>query len=136
MAIVISNSGKIELIDKMLKDALSTDENLILKLFKNNVTLTEESVLDDFIEADFTNYVSKIISRNSWNTELTGGKAKATSSTLQWNCGATGNTIYGYYLIGQNSNTLLWAEKFDPPANLSNNDFINVTPVFTFDNED
>jgi hypothetical protein len=44
MALVIADVGEIELLDKMLKDALSVDETYTLKLYQNNYTPLASSV--------------------------------------------------------------------------------------------
>jgi hypothetical protein len=136
MALVIPSSGKLELLDKMLKDALSDDENYILKLFINDVIPNESSVVDTFVEANFTGYSSKTLTRAGWKAAaIVANKAQSNYSQQSWTCGLTGNTVYGYYLIGSNSNVLLWAERFDSPRVLVNTDTLNVTPVFTLNSE-
>jgi hypothetical protein len=137
MPLVIANVGECELLDKMLKDALSTDENYTLKLFKSNTTPSASSVAGDFSEADFTGYSAKTLTRAGWNAATTvSGKAKSVYGTTQsWTCGATGNTIYGYYIVGATSGTLFWAERFSAAKTLNDTDVLNITPNFTFNSE-
>jgi hypothetical protein len=40
MPLVVPNAGELELLDKMLKDALSSDEDYILKLFQNLISFS------------------------------------------------------------------------------------------------
>ncbi len=111
MALVVVNEGELELLDKCLKDTLSTDENMILHLYKNNYTPVAATTSTDFTEADFTNYVNKTLARTTWNAAVTvSGKAESSygSAPLSWTCGATGNTIYGYWVQGATSNKVLW----------------------------
>jgi len=137
VALIVTNDGELELLDKALKDALSVDENLTLKLFKTDVTPTATSVEGDFTEADFTNYTSKTLTRAGWNAAATvGGKAEAEYGTVQtWTCGASGNTIYGYLIIGATSNVLLWAEKLATERVLSDGSTYNLTVKFTLNSE-
>lgn len=136
MSLVLSNVGELELLDKMLKDALFDDEDYILKLFTNDVTPNQSSVVGTFVEANFTGYSTKTLTRAGWSAASTiANKAQSNYPQQSWTCGSTGNTVYGYYLIGSNSNVLLWAERFDSPRVLVNTDVLNITPVFTFTSE-
>lgn len=63
MALVVPNIGELELLDKMLKDALSSDENYILKLFTNNVTPDANFAVGSFVQATFTNYLAKTLTQ-------------------------------------------------------------------------
>ena len=138
MALVVVNEGELELLDKCLKDTLSTDENMILHLYKNNYTPVAATTSTDFTEADFTNYVNKTLARTTWNAAVTvSGKAESSygSSPLSWTCGASSNTIYGYWVQGATSNKVLWAEQFGTARTLASSDILNLTPKFTLSSE-
>src|SRR4051812_509713 len=130
MPLVTVNGGELELLDRLLKDALSVDESWILRYNKNNVTPSATSVFADFTEADFTNYVAYTLTRTNWNASATvSGKAQSSygSSPLTATCGSTGNTIYGYY-VSNPGGTLLWAEKFASARVLTNGEVLNLQP--------
>lgn len=136
MPLVISNVGELELLDKMLKDSLTTDEDYTLKLFNNNVTPDQASVASTFTETAFTGYAAKTLTRAGWSAATTvSNKAQSSYSQQSWTCGATGDTIYGYYVIAATSSVLLWAEKFASPRIVANTDVLNITPIFTFNSE-
>lgn len=137
MALVIANVGEIELLDKMLKDALSVDEVYLFRLFRNNYTPLAASVVGDFTEANFTDYAQTTLVRASWGAATTvSNKASSTYATIQsWTCGASGNTVYGYYVVGATSGILLWAERFATSRVMVNGDELNLVPVFTFNSE-
>lgn len=127
--LVCGNTGEIELLEKMIKDSYSTNEDFILKFYKNNYVPKSTSVASDFTEADFTNYVSKTLTRSLWsNATTTLGQSQIVYSEQNWTCGSTGNTLYGYYVVGATSGTLLWAEKFSLPRLISNSETIKITP--------
>lgn len=133
MALVSTNAGELKLLDDMLGV-----ENFTLKLYKSNTTPTATSVIGDFTEADFTNYVSKTLTAATWNDSTTvSGKATATygSSPLTWTCGATGNTIYGYTVQAATGGTLLWGELFASPRVLTDGEILNLTPTITLNSE-
>lgn len=133
------NIGELELLDKMLKDALSSDENYILKLFTNNVTPDANFAVGSFVQATFTGYAAKTLTRTNWNAAITAsGKAESSygSAPQSWTCGTVGQTIYGYWIDnGQGSPTLLWAEKFSVARVLADGDVLNLTPKFTLNSE-
>ncbi len=139
MALKVPNEGELELLDKMLKDALSVDENYILKLYKNDYTPLDTSTIGSFTIADFTNYVHKTLTRTNWSAAATNGSSKAESSygtaPESWTCGASGNTIYGYWVEGASSAKCLWAERFATARVLASGDVLNITPKFTLTTE-
>ena len=138
MALLTPNKGELELLDKMLKDALDTDESYLLKLYKNDYTPADASVTASFTQADFTNYAGRTLTRAGWNAAVTvSGKAETSYGTgpQSWTCGASGNTVYGYYVEGITSGTTLWAERFSTSRVLANGDVLNITPKFTLNKE-
>ena len=138
MALYTPNTGKLDLLDKMLKKALSTDESYILKLYSNNYTPDDSSVPGSFTEATFTNYAAVTLTRALWNASvIVSNKAQTSygSAPQSWTCGASGNTIYGYYVVGATSGSVLWAELFATSRVLANLDVLNLTPQFTLNHE-
>ena len=138
MPLVTSNLGELELLDKMLKDALSTNENYLLRLYQNNYTPDDASAPGSFTEATFTNYVAMTLTRALWNAAVVVSLKAETSygtTPLSWTCGASGNTVYGYYVTGATSSILLWAELFATSRVLANQDVLNLTPKFTLNKE-
>ena len=138
MALVTPNVGELQLLDKMLKDALSTDENYILKLYSVDYTPDDATAPGSFTEATFTNYVAKTLTRALWNAAVTvTNKAETSYGTtpLSWTCGATGQTVFGYYVIGVGSSQCLWAERFATSRVLADQDILNLTPKFTLNKE-
>lgn len=115
MALKVPNEGELELLDKMLLDALSVDENYILRLYRVNRTPADSDTTANYTEANFTNYAAKTLTRAGWNAASTvSNKAESSYGTQQsWTSGTAGNTIFGYYVVAATSNKLLWAEKFN-----------------------
>jgi len=138
MALVVSKQGELELLDKMLKDALSTDENYVLGLYKNDYTPDANDVKASFTEADFTGYAARTLTRSSWNAAVvstTKAEASYGSSPESWTCGASGNTVYGYWVEGAASSDILWAERFATSRVLADGDVLNITAKFTLMSE-
>ena len=121
------------LLDKMIKAALTVDENYILKLFQNNYTPDQATVTASLTEANFTNYVAKTLTRAGWNSAVvvTGDAQSSYGSSAQtWTCGASGNTVYGYWIEGATSGVALWAERFAVARVVASGDVLNLTPQF------
>lgn len=137
MALVTPDEGELELLDKMLKDALSVDENYLLKVYSNNYTPVQGSTGTNFTAATFTNYVIKTLTRAGWNAATTvSNKATSTYGTDQvWTCGATGQTVYGYWIEAATSGKVLWGERFTDPLPLSNGFVLTITPKLTLNSE-
>lgn len=134
--LVTPNLGELELLDKMLKDALSVDETYSLRLYRNDYTPNTTSVLGDFTVATFSGYANKTLSRAGWNAAATvSGKAETDYGTQQSWTASSSETVYGYYVVASTSNVVLWAERFTSSRALSNNDILNLTPKFTLNTE-
>ena len=138
MVLMVPREGELELLDKMLKDALSTDENYILKLFKNDYTPDQDDANNSFTEATFTAYVARTLLRVSWNSAVTSTtKAESSYGTApeSWTCGTNGNTIFGYWVEGSADNDILWSERFASSRVLEQDDVLNITPKFTLSHD-
>jgi hypothetical protein len=133
MALLVPKEGETELLDKCLHDALSVDETFTLKLYKTDITIDGDITKDSFTEADFDGYGAKTLTRAGWNAATLNGSDQAHSTYAQqtFTCnGSTGNTIYGYYVLGTTSQKVLWAEKFGTARVLAENDELLLTPDF------
>lgn len=138
MALKVPQEGELQLLDKMLRDTLSTDEIYLLKLYKNDVTPADGDTSAAYTVATFTDYYSRSLTRANWNSAVS-NTTKAESSyggtPESWTCGATGNTIFGYWVEGQASSKVLWAERFASQRTLASGDVLNITPKFTLTSE-
>lgn len=138
MALKVPNEGELELLEKMIKDNLSTDEKYLLRLYRIDHTPLDADTTTNYTEASFTNYTPVTLNRGTdWNSaSASGSKAEIELANQQsWTSGTDGNTIFGYYVVGATSQKLLWAEKFGTPRVLANQDVLNLTPKFTLESE-
>jgi hypothetical protein len=114
-----------------------------LKLYQSNTTVAETDVAATYTEANFTNYTSKTLNgklsssagwtlpasvapTGAWSAESL--VAEATQPSQSWTCGTTGNTIYGYFVVGATSNILWWAERFATARTLASADSLTLVP--------
>jgi len=138
MALLTPSLGELELLDKMLKDALSTDENYILKLYTNNITPSDADQPGSYTEATFTAYAARTLARTTWNASVQVSNKAETSygaGPQSWTCGATGQTVYGYYVTGASSAVVLWGERFSTSRVLADGDVLNIQPKFSLNKE-
>lgn len=136
MPLVVPDAGELKLLNTMLKLALSTNENQILKLYKTDVTPSASSAPGSFTEATFTGYAARTLTRSTWNSAVTvSNKAESSYGTTpqSWTCGTTGHTVYGYWV--EAGGTCLWAERFSTSRVLASGDVLNITPKFTLSSE-
>lgn len=119
-----------------LTDLLSNGENFSLKLFQNDVTPAEGDTAATYTEANFTNYSAKTLNRTvgagAWATPTTSSGTTSSSynagSPQSWTCGATGNTVRGYYMVGATSGRLRCVERFSADKPLSQDDSLTLVP--------
>ena len=132
MALVVPNCGEI----KIAAWALDS-QDLTLKLYTNDYSPVATTTTANFTEATFTGYSAKTLSKTSWNTPTTDANGKALivySDAQSWTAGST-QTIYGYYVVSANDNTLIWAEKFGVARSIASGDTLTITPQITCSSE-
>lgn len=128
---------------KLLKIALGIDaqEDLLLKLFTNNVTPAETDTAATYTEltaAAQAGYVAKTLAKASWTVTAnagvtTAGAARADFAQQTFTLtGSTAVAVYGYFVVGATSGILMWSEVFSGgPFNIpTGGGTINVTPRF------
>lgn len=134
MALVVSNVGELKLLAWALN---GSPENLTLKLYKNDVTPSQSSVAGDFTVADFTGYVNKTLTSGSWVAPATvSNKAVSSYASQTFSCtGGSSQVVYGYYIVGASSGTLILAERFATSRTMSNGVDLTLTPSISANSE-
>lgn len=125
MAIQITNAGN-DIILKNFVGINTQTEELILKLYANNATPTLVSEADTFVEvADTGGYEAKNLTASNWSVNA--GTASTTPLFFSFNTFV--GQIYGYYLVGKNTGTLVAAERFNSgPFTIANpGDTVTIT---------
>jgi hypothetical protein len=107
-------------------------ENLVLRLFQNNITPSDTDTHTTYTEATFTGYASITLTGASWGAGSAGTTTYAQQTFTRTSTGA-GQTIYGYYVTQLTSGVLMWSERDGAgPFTITNNgDTVKVTPTLT-----
>ena len=105
-------------------------ENLVLKLFKNNITPADTDTAATYTEAVFPGYVAVTLAGITWAAAAAG----SISYSAQQSFTATGvsvDDIYGYYIIQVTSLVLIWSERDGaaPFAIRVSGDKVQITPA-------
>lgn len=109
-------------------------QDLVLRLYQNNIVPADTDTAATYTEATFSGYAPITLTGSSWGAP-TNGSISYAQQTFTHNGGGTSNNIYGYYVTQVTSGTLVYSER-DPAAafliaNLGDN--IKITPTITAD---
>jgi len=130
------DEGKILLVNLMT--GKSAQEDFLLKLFTNNVTPADTDTGATYTEMTGQGYVAKTLAQASWGVAAMNAlKAEANYAEQSFVFSAGGPaTIYGHYIIGATSGTLISVVKWDAARTVQNaNDTIKITPNLGADDE-
>jgi hypothetical protein len=132
MALLVPNNGEGDMLAFIVNK--STPENLVLRLFTNDITPSESDTAATYTEASGNGYSAITLTGASWTiTEGAPSTASYAEQTFTFT-GALGN-VYGYYLTRATSGRIAFAERFTgaPFAISTSGDQIKVTVQITLD---
>lgn len=110
MPLVCPNVGEVFLLEYIVGS--KNADNPVLHLFSNNVTPDDTTVLSDLVEvATSTGYAAATMLSDDWSTVQVAGVSSVVYPEVVFNFNTNVQT-YGYYVTDQ-SNNLLWLERFD-----------------------
>lgn len=130
MPLRIPDAGEVRALEQLVNK--SAGENLRLRLYTNNVTPGEADTPATYTEASGNGYANVLLTAANW-VVTAGDPSNATYPEVTFSfTGALGN-VYGYYITGETSNTVRWAERFttSPFEVQANGDQIKITPILT-----
>lgn len=130
MALTVPYTGEVYLLNRLLS---SSGVNYTLKLYTAiSSPISNSTVLADLTEANFTGYSATTLTAGNWTGAATaGGITSSSYPTVTWTCGASGNTVVGYYVVDPGGTVLLWCEAFSSSRTLTNGDSLSLTLNFT-----
>lgn len=110
MALLVPDEGEVELLSLSLNKVSQGDVKL--KLFTNDYTPVEGSVVADFTEAVAAGYAPIILTGTDWTIATVTGTTTAEQPQKTFTFTAA-STNYGYYVTNNAGTKVLWAERFD-----------------------
>ncbi|MDE3022473.1 MAG: hypothetical protein KGI54_11510 [Pseudomonadota bacterium] len=107
-------------------------QNLVLRLYQNNITPSDTDTAATYTEANFTGYAAITLTGASWNAASAGTITYSAQQTFTCS-GASSNSIYGYYVTQAVSGTLLYSERdASAPFTIANTgDAVKITPTIS-----
>ena len=107
-------------------------QNLLLKLYKNNITPSDTDTAGTYTEATFPGYAAITLTGASWGTAAAGTITYGSQQTFTCSGTAT-DDIYGYYIVQASSGTLLYSERDGaaPFAIRNSGDAVKITPTIS-----
>lgn len=107
-------------------------QNLLLKLYKNNITPSDTDTAGTYTEATFPGYAAITLTGASWNAAAAGTITYSAQQTFTCSGVAT-DDIYGYYVVQASSGTLLYSERDGaaPFAIRNSGDAVKITPTIS-----
>lgn len=132
MALVVPNQGEQIALEAFV--GKTAGQNLVLRLYTNDVTPGETNTEATYTEASGNGYAAITLTAANW-TVTPGAPTEAAYAEQTFTfTGALGD-VYGYYFTQVTSGKLVWAERFTgAPFNIANNgDQIKITPKITLE---
>jgi hypothetical protein len=132
----VTDEGEVIALKALLNH--TAGQNLVLKLYQNNITPADADTAATYTEATFTGYANLTLTGASWTVSPGApGVASYAQQTFTSSADQAAQNIYGYFLTQLGSGTLVYAERFTgaPFVIQNNGDSIKVTPRVTCKDE-
>lgn len=129
MPLRVPNQGETTALNILVNKTAS--ENLRLRLYSNDVTPGEADVLATYTEVAGFGYSNLLLTPASWVTTSGDPSFVSYPEVVFTFTGAFG-TVYGYYITGETSGVVRWAERFATPFVVTDSgDKVKVTAILT-----
>ncbi len=109
MTLLVPDVGEVLLLSYALDKVVPG--NVFLRLFTNNYTPVEGSVYASFTEATAAGYGEIELEGNDWTIASSVGVTTAEFAQQTFTFTAA-STNYGYYIVNNAKNQVLWAERY------------------------
>jgi hypothetical protein len=135
MSLVVPDVGEVYIMNSWL--AGFPPSSLFVRLYQNNFTPDQNTLLSDLTVATFSGYAQASVTLGTFTTVAHKAKSVGTAAQVfTHNGGGTSNTIYGYYVVDTFTGNLVWVERFgSSQIMLNNGDQISITLQFTANSE-
>jgi hypothetical protein len=108
-------------------------QNLVLRLFSNNITPSDTDTAGTYTEATFAGYAAITLTGASWGAASAGTITYGSQQTFTLSSTGTVENIYGYYVTQAVSGLLVYSERDGAaPFPITNSgDNIKITPTIS-----
>lgn len=132
MTLVVPDQGESLMLQNDVNKVAPQD--LVLKLYENNITPGESDTEATYTEATFPGYAAKPLSGANWSV-IEGDPTEISYALQEFTATGPGNGVYGYTVEESGSGKLKWSERFPsaPYTIVNNGDKIQVTPKKTLE---
>lgn len=132
MPLLVPNNGEGDALEYFVNRAAS--QNLVLRLFSNNITPAETDTAATYTEFAATGYASITLAGASWGAPSEGAPSSIAYAQQTFTMTGAGDA-YGYYMTRLSSGRIALAERFTgaPFSIPSGGGTIKVTPQITAD---
>jgi hypothetical protein len=86
-------------------------EDLLVKLFVNDITPDEDDISSLYVEAEGAGYAPKRLGAKDWSFS----NDRLASKPQTWEFSGPLGPVYGYFVVRERSGQLMWAESFPEP---------------------
>lgn len=127
MALNVPDVGENKILEMIVNKTAA--ENLVFKLFKNNITPADTDTAATYTESTFPGYGSVTMAGADWNAAASGTITSAAQKTITCS-GAAAESVYGYFVVQLTSGVLIWSERDTnaPFAISQSGDAVKFTP--------
>lgn len=131
MSLLIPNNGEGDALQYFVNRA--APENLVLRLFSNNITPAETDTAATYTELAVAGYAAITLTGASWAAPSEGAPSSIAYAQQTFNFSGAGS-LYGYYMTRFTSGRIALAER-DPAGifTFASGDAYKVTPQITAD---
>ena len=110
MALRFPDAGEVAALKAMVNHTSPGD--LKLHLYKNDVTIDEDTVIGDVTESTEAGYAAVTLTGASWTVATGAGNVTTASYAEQTFTFTEAATVYGYYVTNNAGTILMWIEEF------------------------
>lgn len=130
MALNVPDVGENKALEHLVNK--TAPENLVLRLYKNNITPSDSDTAVTYTEATFPGYAAITLTGATWGAAAAGTITYGAQQTFTCSGVAT-DDIYGYYITQATSGVLMWSERDGaaPFAIRNSGDAVKITPTIS-----
>jgi hypothetical protein len=131
MALNFPDSGENLALEALVNKTAA--QNLVLRLYSNNITPSDTDVTGTYTEATFPGYAAITLTGATWSAAAGGSIAYSAQQTFTRSSTGAPENIYGYYCTQFTSTLLMYSERDGAaPFIVTNlNDAIKITPTIS-----